>query len=69
MTKPVAFPARQAEPRQRFTWNDFRGTAEFAADDKGIVRPASELEDAACTAFGLPLATPTTKPAPVGKED
>lgn len=68
MAKP-AFPARQAEPGQRFTYNDFRGTADFAADDKGIVRPSDEIEDAACTAFGLALATATTKPAPVGKED
>jgi hypothetical protein len=58
-------PARQAEPGQRFTWNHAQGTVEFQADPKGIVRPADEIEEAACIAFGLPIAT---KPAPAGKE-
>jgi hypothetical protein len=59
-------PARQAEPGQTFTWNDFRGAVEFKADANGVVRPADDIEEAACVAFGLPLAK--TKPAPAGKE-
>lgn len=49
------FPARQAEPGQTFTVNDRRGAREFRADAQGIVRPADEIEEAACVTFGLPI--------------
>jgi hypothetical protein len=61
-------PARQAEPGQSFTWNGSGGVVEFTADDKGVVRPADDTEEAACVAFGLALAKAPTKPAPAGKE-
>jgi hypothetical protein len=63
----VEHPARQAEPGQTFTFNDFRGSTELVADDKGIVRPVTDVDEAACVAFGLPLAE-KSKPARAGKE-
>lgn len=57
-------PARQAEPGQTFTYNDWRGTREFTADDKGVVRPADEIEEAACVAFGLPALFPVGDKGP-----
>ncbi len=60
----MAYPPRQAEPGQRFLYHDWRRTVEFTADDKGLVRPKDEIEEAACIALGLRVA----KPAPAGKE-
>lgn len=57
-------PARQAEPGQAFTYNDFRGVRELKADDKGVIRPKDEIDEAACIAFGLPVAAkPKRSPA------
>lgn len=60
------FAARQAEPGQVFTINDWRGVIELTADAKGIVQPKDALDEAVCIGLGLPLAK--TKPAPAGKE-
>lgn len=64
----TTYPARQAEPGQAFTVNDWQGVVELTADAKGIVQPQDALEEAVCIGLGLPLANAPKKPAPAGKE-
>lgn len=59
------FAARQAQPGEVFTINDWRGVIELTADARGIVQPKDALDEAVCIGLGLPLAT---KPAKTGKE-
>lgn len=51
------YEARQAEPGQRFTVNDWQGVVELTADAKGIVQPKDALEESACIGLGLPVAS------------
>lgn len=47
---------RQAEPDTRFTYHDaWDGEVELESDSKGVVRVASDGQDRAATALGLPV--------------
>lgn len=50
------FPARQAEPGQRFNTRDAEGEIDLGADEDGIVQPQTLAEHRAAESFRIPLA-------------
>lgn len=53
----ATFPARQAEPGQRFSHTDDEfGDVELVADDEGVVRPETIAEHRLMESFRVPLA-------------
>jgi hypothetical protein len=53
----MSFPARQAEPGQRFNTRDAeQGEIDLVADEDGIVQPQTLAEHRAAESFGLELA-------------